>query len=130
MKCRLLLLVAVAIAFGFAPFTVFAHHGVANFDETTLITLKGKVSEVDFRNPHVHIYFDVQGANGHIEKWTSESASPNILSREGWGKNAVMPGDQVVVVGHRAKDGSNLMLIEKLVLPNGRELNPRILSGG
>jgi hypothetical protein len=93
----------LAAGFAFAPIPASAHHGVASFDESRLLTLNGTVSEIEFHNPHVHIYFDVRDAQGHVQKWTSESASPNILSREGWDRNAVKPGDQVEVTGHRAK---------------------------
>jgi hypothetical protein len=31
------------------------------------------------------------------------------------------PGDQITVTGNRAKNGSNIMRLSKIVLPNGKE---------
>jgi hypothetical protein len=112
----------VAIAFLAACVPVFAHHGRAGYDSAKLATVKGTVSDVEFVNPHVSVRLDVKGSNGNVEKWLVEGTSPNMLVREGWNKNTVRPGDVITATGHPAKDGSNAMRIEKLVLSNRQEL--------
>jgi hypothetical protein len=100
----------------------FAHHGRAGYDSAKLSTVRGTVSAVEFVNPHVRVHLDVKGNNGGVEKWLVEGTSPNMLVREGWEKNTVKPGDEITATGHPAKDGTNAMRIEKLVLSSGQEL--------
>jgi hypothetical protein len=103
---------------------VSAHHGTAIYDATKITTVVGTVSDFQFVNPHVLIYVDVKDESGKVEKWVAEGMSPNMLVRQGWNKNILKPGDHVTAEGHRARTGSNLMMIEKLVLSNGREIFP------
>jgi hypothetical protein len=103
---------------------MFAHHGVAAYDMTKLTTVKGTVTDFQFINPHVEIYFNVvvEGEKGKVEQWIAEANSPNVLARAGWNKNVVKPGDQITAIGYRAKNGSTTMRLHKIVLPNGQEL--------
>src|ERR1700687_5013135 len=103
---------------------MFAHHGVAAYDMRKLTTVKGTVTDFQFINPHVEIYFNVvvEGEKGKVEQWIAEANSPNVLARAGWNKNVVKPGDQITAIGYRAKNGSTTMRLHKIVLPNGKEL--------
>jgi len=101
-----------------------AHHGNAIYDVTKTTTVRGTVSDFQFVNPHVLIYFDVKDESGKVAKWVAEGMSPNMLVRQGWNKNILKPGDQVTAEGHRSRTGSNLIMIQKLVLSNGREIFP------
>jgi hypothetical protein len=83
-----------------------AHHGTAAFDMEKLTIVKGTVTKFEFMNPHAIVYIDVIGRNGNVEHWMAESSSNNHLSRGGYDKNALKPGDQVAVTGHRAKNGA------------------------
>jgi hypothetical protein len=107
-----------------AVIPVSAHHGTAIYDPTKITTVVGTVSDFQFVNPHVLIYVDVKDESGKVEKWVAEGMSPNMLVRQGWNKNTLKPGDRVTAEGHRSRTGSNLMMIEKLVLSNGREIFP------
>ena len=115
---------ALAIFAGLLAFSlpVFAHHGQANYDLTKMATVKGTVTSFEFENPHVLVLLDVKTGNGNVQKWVVEGTSPNMLVREGWNKNTLKPGEQITASGHPARNGSHSMRMEKLVLPNGREL--------
>jgi Family of unknown function (DUF6152) len=115
------LLVAVIGLFA-GSFPVFAHHGRAGYDSAKLSTVKGTVTSVEFSNPHVRLHLAVKDTRGAVEKWIVEGTSPNMLVREGWEKNTVKVGDEITATGHPAKDGTNAMRIEKLILQNGQEL--------
>jgi len=65
---------------------------------------------------------------GKIEKWLGEANSPNVLSRHGWSKEIIKPGDQITVIGYRAKNGSTTLRLQKVVLPDGQELDPNSLQ--
>jgi hypothetical protein len=105
--------------------TAFAHHGLAAYDMSKAVTIKGSVTECLFANPHSAIYLDVKDDNGNVEKWMVEADSPNNLARAGWTRNSIKPGDQIAVVGNRAKDGSKLLRLQKIIFADGRELKPR-----
>ena len=121
-KGRLFFSVALISSFLAAVIPVFAHHGRATYDETKLATIMGTVSSFQFSNPHAQLFLNVKDGKGKIEMWVGEGTSPNMLVREGWDKRTIRPGDMITATGHPARDGSNNMRIEKIVLPNGREL--------
>lgn len=114
------LLPAVALLAASVP--VFAHHGKATYDETKIATIMGTVSSFEFSNPHAELYLDVKNEKGNIEKWVGEGTSPNMLAREGWNRRTLKPGDMITATGHPARNGTNSLRIEKIVLPSGREL--------
>jgi hypothetical protein len=102
--------------------TAVAHHGTANYDMTKVVTVKGTVADFQFINPHVEIFIDVKDDKGNVQKWQAETNSPNLLHRAGWTKDSVKRGDVITVSGNRAKDGSNVMRLDKVVLSDGKEL--------
>jgi len=102
--------------------SVLAHHGRASYDDTKVFTLMGTVSSFQFLNPHAQLFLDVKDDKGNIEKWVGEGTSPNMLVREGWDRKTIKPGDRISVTGHAARNGTNNLRIEKVVLPNGKEL--------
>ncbi len=111
-KAFLILLASAALA--------VAHHGLAAFDQTTTITVKGTVTEFHFVNPHCVVEFEVKGDKGKIEKWQGEMTSPAHL--KGWTANSLEEGNVVMVSGYRAKSGAFYMWITKLSSSNGVEL--------
>ena len=65
----------------------------------------------------------MKGTDGKIEKWSAEAGSLISMSRLGWTKNILKPGDQITVTGSRAKNGSSTMRLHKVVLPDGKVTN-------
>jgi hypothetical protein len=87
-----------------------AHHAFsAEFDADKPITLKGKVSKISWTNPHVWIYVNVPDDEGKITNWGFEMGAPHQVQARGWTRTTVKVGDDLVVVGSRARDGSNRM---------------------
>jgi len=105
------------------PGPAFAHHGTANYDTTKSITVKGPATSFQFVNPHVTISMDVKDANGNIQNWKGALTSPNRLTRTGWTKDSIKPGDVITISGFPAKSGSPEIWIQKVVLANGQELD-------
>ena len=104
--------------------TSYAHHATASFDMTSSATVKGTVTGYDWTNPHVYIYLDVKNDKGATEKWSVEMASTGMLARAGWKRDTVKPGDEITVIGNRAKDGRPFLHLSKLVFANGQQLTP------
>ncbi len=86
----------------------FAHHNfAAQYDANQPITLEGVVTRVDWMNPHVYFYIDVENAEtGEIESWALEMGPPHMLQARGWKRNSMQLGDEVKVEATRARNGS------------------------
>jgi hypothetical protein len=98
-----------------------AHHGAAEYDNTKTISLQGTVTSLQYLNPHALILFTVKDDKGQTADWTAELQSPNLLSRRGWSRSTLKPGDQVVITGHPVKNGVKAMTGQKVVFTDGRE---------
>ena len=83
----------------------FAHHGTSRYDLEKTVTLSGTVTGFDWGNPHCLVHMDVKSENGEVQHWTLELASPFTMSRAGWTKNSLMPGDTIVAQTHPARNG-------------------------
>jgi hypothetical protein len=113
---------AMALAFLIVCVPAFAHHGNAAYDLDHPITLKGTVVEFVWSNPHVQIYFDVKNDNGKVVHWATETVSPGLLSRAGWAKDELKPGDRMAITLGPSKNGAPVGYALKIVLENGKEL--------
>jgi hypothetical protein len=105
----------------FAPLPAFAHHGAAEYDNTKTISLQGTVTALQYLNPHALILFTVKDDKGQSTEWVAELQSPNLLSRRGWSRSTLKPGDQIIVTGHPVKNGAKAMSGQKVVFTDGRE---------
>ena len=119
---RLPVCLAVSGFYLLASCAAFAHHGGAVYDMSKMTTVKGVVTDFQFINPHSQIFFDAKTDKGEVEKWIAEGNSGTALSRFGWKKDSLKPGDQITAIGNRSKNGSTTMHLRKLILANGEEL--------
>ena len=102
---------------------VSAHHspGVL-YQLDRQITVEGIVTRFTLGNPHARIYLLVTDADGEEIQWMAEGGTRIVLLRNGWTSDEVHPGDAVKIIGNPSRDGSNIVHMETLVLPDGREL--------
>jgi len=100
-----------------------AHHSVSGvFDAERPFELTGKITEVEWINPHAWIHMDVKGDDGSVESWMIETGSPNTLVRRGMSRDSIPPGTDVVVFGYRHRNGSNAANGRDVTLPDGTKL--------
>jgi len=113
-----LLLAFAALAAG-GPLS--SHHSSAGYDMEHPLNLKGVVTNMEWGNPHVFIYMDIKDDSGNVEQWRVEGNSPNMLVRSGWKKEMIKTGDVLQINGARAKNGSKVMRLLSVTLPNGQK---------
>ena len=98
---------ALTVSIFLASAPLIAHHAfAAEFDRDKPVTLVGKVTKIEWVNPHTWIHMDVADKSGKVVTWRIEGGAPNALMRRGWNRNSIKIGEQVTVDGFLAKDGS------------------------
>jgi hypothetical protein len=127
MKTEWITRVALTVTLFLISIPLLAHHGASEYDMTKIVTLTATVKELQFVNPHTLLVFSVKDDSGKTAEWQGELPSPNLLSRRGWSRSTLKPGDQVTVIGAPAKNGEKGMQVKKLVFPDGHELPGTVL---
>ncbi len=99
-----------------------AHHSFsAEFDIEKPITLAGKLTELEWVNPHGWIHMDVESPDGTVTNWAVEMGNPTALLRRGLRRSHFPPGIEFVVEGYEAKDGSPTANAITVTFPDGRD---------
>jgi Family of unknown function (DUF6152) len=123
---RLLAVTGLALVMagaGFSP--ALAHHSFAMFDRQRDIVIKGTVKELQWTNPHVFVQVMVANDKGVEEEWSIESASPNMLFRQGWSPKALHPGDKISVTINPLRSGGRGGYFVFAELADGKTLGQR-----
>jgi hypothetical protein len=98
---------ALAAGVGLAGVTglavpALAHHSTAMFEWGTSTEMENvTVERWVWTNPHTFLY--VRDAAGN--RWAFEGMSPNHLSRAGWSKRSLTPGEKVDLTYYKLRDG-------------------------
>jgi hypothetical protein len=101
--------------------SAFAHHPFsAEYDSNKPAQVEGKVTKVNWTNPHSFLTVDAKGANGKLEHYRVELGSPGALTKKGWKRGNVKVGETVTVAGWYARDSATL-INARAVTVNGHE---------
>jgi hypothetical protein len=101
----------------------FAHHAFqAEFDQNRPVHLKGKVTKMEWINPHAWIHVDVTNPDGTVTNWMVECGSPNIMLRRGFTKDSLEFGTDLSIEGYQAKNGSYRANGSSVTFQDGRRL--------
>ena len=115
---------AIAASVGVLSTPAVAHHAFGGeFDANRPVLLEGKVTRVEWVNPHVWIHIEVVKDDGTTEEWMVEGGSPNSLLRLGVTAESIEIGTEVVVDGYQARDPTLLRANGRnITYPDGRQL--------
>ena len=125
MRTTLSLLFAGALALALSA-PVKGHHAFgAEFDRDAPIRIEGRITRLEWVNPHtwVHIAVTEMVIGGETvvppdpaqEVWAVEGGTPNTLLRRGLRRECLAIGTEVIVDGYQTKDHS-------LKRANGRDI--------
>jgi hypothetical protein len=95
-----------------------AHHSVsAEFDTTKTIKFTGKVTGINWGNPHIYTLVEAPDpASGKTVVFRVEGGPPNSLFRAGWRKDTLKIGEMVTVTGNRAKNPASMNVGQATIL--------------
>jgi hypothetical protein len=116
-----------------AALPLAAHHAFGGeFDANRPVLLKGKVTRVEWVNPHAWIHIaarevtlagEKKNLNGQTEEWMVEGGTPNTLLRRGVTRDSLKVGTEVVVDGYQTRDHALLRGNGRnITFPDGRKL--------
>jgi hypothetical protein len=101
-----------------------AHHSNAAYDIEHPLTMEGTVKTVNWTNPHITFVVekDAKGSEP-ASTWVFEVSSPGVLTRSGWTKRSLQPGDHAVFRYAPLRDGTAGGFLQRVTLPDGKELS-------
>ena len=112
--------------FCWSKFTLSHHSVFAEYDINESITIKGVVTEVWFKNPHVRFFVVVTDKNGEKTIWNTHGHNPSMLRRAGWTRDTLKVGETITMSGDPTYDGSPKMFIRKITRSDGSVLENKV----
>ncbi len=101
-----------------------AHHSGAAYDNEHPKTMTGTVKTVNWTNPHITFVIEADAKDGQPpQSWVFEVSSPGVLTRSGWTKRSLQPGDHAVFLYAPLRDGNPGGFLLKVTFQDGRELS-------
>jgi len=123
MVSRIIAFIAVGLIVSFGSIAA-AHHSGAAYDMQDLRTTEGTVKTVNWTNPHITFVIECDARDGEPpQTMVFEVSSPGVLTRSGWTKRSLQPGDHAVFHYAPLRDGNPGGFLLKVDLPNGQELS-------
>jgi hypothetical protein len=105
---------AIALVVLAAP--TWAHHGIGRFDPTRELNVEGKLTGLDFVNPHSYVHFDAIDANGALIAMQCEMRAATVLRRSGWSPDMFVPGVAIKIHGRPHRDDPHYCYADTLTI--------------
>jgi hypothetical protein len=117
----------LALALLIMSISLLAHHATAaQYDVSRTVTLKGKIRQVDWSNPHIHVHLSVKIKEGHEEEWILEFPAPGAAIVAGLSKERLAPEAVLTVEAYPSKtparEGQEFGCAKAVTLADGTHL--------
>ena len=103
----------------------FSHHSDVAYERTSIELKTATIVKVAWINPHAVVACDVKDDAGKVSRWTLEMGSPSAMSRVGWDRNSLSPGDVVKIDVNPAKNGTRFGRLLRVTKTDGKTLDYR-----
>jgi len=101
-----------------------AHHSFApHFDIKKPVSISGKITQFEARNPHSYLHVQAVDENGRTEEYICESHGFTQLKRIGITPAVLKAGTEVRVEGSRSRNDAHRCFFTDIYFADGRKLN-------
>jgi len=129
-RCSMKIATATLVLLGTLALSavVMAHHGTnISYDQQHPVTLKGVMTDFNYKNPHPQVFFDVTDEKGTVTHWIGEVApTPFTLAQHGWNKyrstEALKAGTKITITLGPSRAGTPLGVVMKILDEKGGEI--------
>lgn len=101
-----------------------AHHSFApHFDAAKPVSISGKVTEFEARNPHSYLHIDAIDENGKSQEYVCESHGVTQLTRNGLTPAMLKAGTTIRVTGSLSRHSAHMCFFDSVEFADGRKLS-------
>jgi len=100
----------------------FTHHADVAYQRTSIELKNATIVKVAWINPHGIVTCDVKDDAGKVSRWVLEMGSPSAMTRVGWDRNSLSPGDVVKIDVNPAKNGTRFGRLLRATKSDGKLL--------
>jgi hypothetical protein len=101
-----------------------AHHSFApHFDSNKPVSISGRITEFEGRNPHSYLHLAAVDENGRTQQYVCESHGVTQLARNGITRALLAPGTEVRIEGSQSRNDARRCFFTDVYFPDGRKLN-------
>jgi hypothetical protein len=101
-----------------------AHHSFApHFDSNKPVSISGKVTEFEARNPHSYLHVAAVDENGRTQEYICESHGYTQLSRNGITPKMLKAGTEVRIEGSQSRNDPHRCFFTDVHFADGRSVN-------
>jgi hypothetical protein len=68
---------------------------------------------------------DVKGKDGKVVNYAFESSNVSTMSREGWSRNILKPGQEITVTFNPSRAGAPIGVVRSVKLADGTQIRSR-----
>jgi hypothetical protein len=121
---------AVLFATACGALVASAHHSFApHFDSKKPVSISGKVTQFEARNPHSYLHIKAVDENGRTQEYVCESHGFTQLKRNGITPAMLKSGTEVRIEGSQSRNDPHRCFFTDVYFPDGRKLNVNGSSG-
>ncbi|MFL2547022.1 MAG: DUF6152 family protein [Candidatus Rariloculaceae bacterium] len=108
-----------ALLLTFLPVVATAHHSLLGYDPADIVELRGEITEVFWRNPHVRVSLKTVDENGAEQIWDIESSPVTTMERRGISSDFFRVGDTIEVAANPSNIFEDSVRPILITLPDG-----------